>query len=153
MVKSPFRNKYSPWRKRRWNRPTHGGISVSACEPGCEWINCRRGFVRQIRRDSVENLLDRSLTGDLVTVLVGVGAPGWVDGGCWSREKDIKGRKGWNSLCLVFPESHQSPWHPPPRRRDAVLARVNPLLLSFATLKSILQWHSVLPFPARCSVM
>lgn len=25
----------------------------------------------------MENLLDRSLTGDLVTVLVGVGAPGW----------------------------------------------------------------------------
>ena len=39
----------------------------------CERINCRRGLVRQIRGDSVENLLDRSLTGDLVTVLVGVG--------------------------------------------------------------------------------
>ena len=48
------------------------------CQRGgqaCERINCRRGLVRQIRGDSVENLLDRSLTGDLVTVLVGVG--GW----------------------------------------------------------------------------
>lgn len=54
----------------RWNL----GVSVRADK-------LRRGLVRQIRRDSVENLLDRSLTADLVTVLV----PGWVVG----RERKI----------------------------------------------------------------
>lgn len=54
----------------RWNF----GVSVRADK-------LRRSLVRQIRRDSVENLLDRSLTADLVTVLV----PGWVVG----RERKI----------------------------------------------------------------